>query len=52
MALGLSIGFSSLLGVAAILVLMLPGLAYGMRVEEELLTEGFGDANHQNCQST
>ncbi len=39
MALGLGLGYSSLIGLAAIPVLMLPGLAYRMTVEETLLTE-------------
>jgi protein-S-isoprenylcysteine O-methyltransferase Ste14 len=43
MALGLCVGYSSLIGLATIPVLLLPGLAYRMRVEERLLTEEFGD---------
>ncbi len=43
MALGLCIGYSSLIGLAAIPVLLLPGLAYRMKVEERLLKEQFGD---------
>ena len=43
MALGLCIGYSSLIGLAAIPVLLLPGLAYRMNVEERLLKEQFGD---------
>ena len=43
MALGLCIGYSSLIGLAAIPVLLLPGLAYRMNVEEQLLKEQFGD---------
>jgi protein-S-isoprenylcysteine O-methyltransferase Ste14 len=43
MALGLALGFSSLGGLLAIPALLLPGLAYRMRVEEQLLTEQFGD---------
>jgi protein-S-isoprenylcysteine O-methyltransferase Ste14 len=43
MALGLCIGYSSLIGLAAIPLLLLPGLAYRMQVEERLLTEQFGD---------
>lgn len=44
MALGLCIGYSSLIGLIAILILMLPGLAYRMQVEEKYLIEAFGDA--------
>jgi protein-S-isoprenylcysteine O-methyltransferase Ste14 len=43
MALGLAIGYSSLIGLAAIPLLLLPGLAYRMRVEEDLLAEQFGE---------
>lgn len=43
MALGLSVGYSSLIGLIAILVLLLPGLAYRMKVEERLLILQFGE---------
>jgi len=43
MALGVAGGFSSLVGLAAIPLLLLPGLAYRMRVEERMLIEQFGD---------
>jgi protein-S-isoprenylcysteine O-methyltransferase Ste14 len=43
MALGLCIGYASLIGLIAIPVLLLPGLAYRMKVEERLLTEQFGE---------
>jgi protein-S-isoprenylcysteine O-methyltransferase Ste14 len=43
MALGLALGYSSWIGLAAIPCLLLPGLAYRMGVEERLLTEQFGD---------
>lgn len=43
-ALGFCIGYSSLIGLAAIPVLLLPGLAFRMKVEESLLTEQFGEA--------
>lgn len=42
MALGLCLGYASLIGLCAIPVLLLPGLAYRMRVEERLLIEKFG----------
>ena len=41
--LGVAIGYSSLIGLAAVPVLLLPGLAYRMKVEERLLTEQFGE---------
>jgi protein-S-isoprenylcysteine O-methyltransferase Ste14 len=44
MALGMAIGYSSWIGLAAIPLLLLPGLAYRMHVEERLLIEQFGDA--------
>ncbi len=43
MALGLAVGYSSWIGLAALPVLLLPGLAYRMKVEETLLTEQFKD---------
>ena len=43
MALGLAIGYSSLIGLIAIPTLMLPGLAYRINVEEKLLLAQFGD---------
>jgi len=43
MTLGVAIGYSSLIGLAAVPVLLLPGLAYRMKVEERLLTEQFGE---------
>jgi protein-S-isoprenylcysteine O-methyltransferase Ste14 len=43
MALGLCIGYSSLIGLVSIPLLLLPGLAYRMKVEERLLIDQFGD---------
>jgi len=43
MTLGVSIAYSSLIGLLAIPILMLPGLAYRMKVEEKLLKEYFGE---------
>jgi protein-S-isoprenylcysteine O-methyltransferase Ste14 len=42
-AIGLSIGYSSLIGLAAIPILLIPGLMYRIHVEEEDLIEAFGD---------
>lgn len=42
-ALGICIGYSSLIGLAAIPIFMVPGFAYRMNVEEKLLTKSFGD---------
>lgn len=47
MAIGLSIGYSSLIGLFAIAALLLPGLVYRMKVEETLLTLQFGDGYKQ-----
>ena len=41
--LGVVISYASWIGLAALLFLLLPGLAYRMRVEERLLTEQFGE---------
>ena len=44
MGLGISIGFSSLIGFLAILKLLVPALVYRIGVEEKLLADEFGDA--------
>ncbi|MCX6035223.1 MAG: isoprenylcysteine carboxylmethyltransferase family protein [Chloroflexi bacterium] len=43
MTLGVVIGYSSLIGLVAVPVLLLPGLAYRMKVEECLLNQQFGE---------
>jgi protein-S-isoprenylcysteine O-methyltransferase Ste14 len=43
MAVGLALGFSSLIGLAAVPCLLLPGLVYRMKIEESLLSEQFGE---------
>jgi protein-S-isoprenylcysteine O-methyltransferase Ste14 len=43
MTLGVVIGYSSVIGLAGIVLLLLPGLAYRMQVEERLLAEQFGE---------
>jgi len=43
MLLGLAIGYSSLIGLAAIPLLFLPGIAYRIQVEETLLAEEYGE---------
>jgi protein-S-isoprenylcysteine O-methyltransferase Ste14 len=43
MVLGICIGYSSLIGLACIPLLFLPGLAYRMGVEERLLLDHFGE---------
>jgi protein-S-isoprenylcysteine O-methyltransferase Ste14 len=42
LALGVCLGYASLIGLCAIPILLLPGLAYRMRVEERLLIGHFG----------
>lgn len=45
--LGIAIGYSSIIGLAGILVFLLPGLAYRIKVEETLLSAQFGDEYQQ-----
>lgn len=42
-ALGIAVGYGSITGMAAILFLLLPGLAYRIRTEEHLLENHFGE---------
>ncbi len=44
LALGLAVGYSSWIGLAAIPVFLIPGLMYRMRVEERMLMRQFGKA--------
>jgi len=44
MALGTSLGYSSLAGLISVLALLLPGLVYRMKIEEKLLGEYFGES--------
>lgn len=43
-ALGISMGYSSLIGLVSILVLLLPSMIYRINIEEKVLTEHFGEA--------
>lgn len=52
LSLGLCVGYSSLIGLAAIPILMLPSLAYRMQVEEGLLIEQFGDKYRAYARTT
>jgi protein-S-isoprenylcysteine O-methyltransferase Ste14 len=47
MALCVALGYSSLIGLLAIPVLLLPGMAYRIRVEENLLENHFGEEYRQ-----
>lgn len=52
MGLGLAVGFSSLIGLLAVPLVLLPGLVYRLTVEEKFLTEQFGDEYHRYAQRT
>jgi protein-S-isoprenylcysteine O-methyltransferase Ste14 len=43
MGLGIAVGYSSLIGLGAVPLLLFPGLYYRMRVEEKLLEQQFGE---------
>lgn len=43
LCLGIAAGYSSLIGLGAIPLLLMPGLAYRMRVEDDLLEAHFGE---------
>lgn len=52
MALGISLGYSSLAGLVSILILLLPSLAYRIKIEEKLLIKHYGEAYHQFMRTT
>ena len=52
MALGVALGYASLIGLLAIPALLLPGLVYRIRVEEKLLAEHFGTQYTQYMRRT
>jgi protein-S-isoprenylcysteine O-methyltransferase Ste14 len=52
MALGISLGYSSLAGLASLMVILLPGLVYRINIEEKLLIQRFGDAYRQYMRRT
>jgi protein-S-isoprenylcysteine O-methyltransferase Ste14 len=52
LTLGVAAGYSSLIGLIAILVVLLPGLVYRMRVEERLLIERFGEQYREYARRT
>jgi len=52
MALGITIGYSSLIGLAGIPLLLLPGLILRMKVEEKLLAEEYGEEFYLYAQRT
>lgn len=52
LALGITVGYSSLVSLAAWLALLLPGLIYRIFIEETMLTEAFGDAYRRYARRT
>lgn len=49
---GMALGFSSWIATASMILLLLPGLIYRMRVEEKMLLEAFGKAYQQYARRT
>ena len=52
MGLGIAMGYSSLIGLGAVPLLLFPGLYYRMRVEEKLLEQQFGEEYRQYASKT
>jgi len=52
MAFGISIGYSSLVGLVATLVLLLPSLFYRIKLEEQLLSDHFGEVYRHYVNAT
>jgi protein-S-isoprenylcysteine O-methyltransferase Ste14 len=52
MALGISLGYASLAGLGALLVLLLPSLIYRISLEDKLLGKHFGADYHQYARVT
>lgn len=52
MSLGIALGFSSLIGLVAVPLLLVPGLIYRMNVEEEILRAEFGEQYLHYVRST
>jgi len=51
-ALSVALGYSSLIGLLALPVLLFPGLAYRMKAEEKLLVDHFGEEYRQYVRRT
>jgi protein-S-isoprenylcysteine O-methyltransferase Ste14 len=51
-ALGLTVGYSSLIGLLSLLLFLLPALVYRIHVEEELLQKAFGEDFHRYVRGT
>jgi protein-S-isoprenylcysteine O-methyltransferase Ste14 len=52
MALGMALGYSSVTGLAAVPILLFPGLAYRIQVEERLLAATLGEAYAEYARRT
>ncbi|HAD07512.1 isoprenylcysteine carboxylmethyltransferase family protein [bacterium] len=52
MTLGIAIGYSSVVGVTSVLLLLLPGLLYRLRLEEKFLADRFSMEYRQYAQKT
>lgn len=52
MSLGIAIGYSSLIGLLAVPILLLPALIYRINVEEKILSAEFGDQYNRYIQNT
>jgi protein-S-isoprenylcysteine O-methyltransferase Ste14 len=52
MGLGIAVGYSSLVGLGSVPLLLFPGLYYRMKVEEKLLEQQFGDEYRQYASKT
>jgi protein-S-isoprenylcysteine O-methyltransferase Ste14 len=52
MSLGLVVGYASLIGLAGILLFLMPGLAYRIHIEERLLTNQFGNEYREYSRRT
>lgn len=51
-AIGIAVGYSSLVGLISILLLLMPGLFFRIKVEEKVLASYFGDAYKRYQQRT
>jgi protein-S-isoprenylcysteine O-methyltransferase Ste14 len=52
MGLGIAMGYSSLIGLGAVPLLLYPGLVYRMRVEEKMLEQQFGEEYRHYANNT
>ncbi|MCL4559828.1 MAG: isoprenylcysteine carboxylmethyltransferase family protein [Chloroflexi bacterium] len=52
MSLGIAIGYSSIVGVTSVLLLLLPGILYRLRLEEKFLSDRFPMEYRQYAQKT